>query len=187
MKLQHEDVGSHILMSLPQVIVHRIDQHSPLLPPALWYDAQGRSRQYPPSVEACGETVKGNDKQKDELAPAEQQYMKETECLEDFVRDRATEIVVLVEGTDELTGAAIQTRHSYTFEDLAWNQSFVPCVFPFNEDQPDDESRRCGWRALFLRRRRARRGPPLCVIDFARFHETEAAPLNSHSCPHVIE
>jgi hypothetical protein len=32
-----------------------------------------------------------------------------------FLRDREAEIVILVEGTDDLTGSAIQTRHSTTF------------------------------------------------------------------------
>jgi potassium inwardly-rectifying channel subfamily J len=39
----HEESSSHILMSLPQVLVHRMDEKSPLCPPRpAWYDATGQ-------------------------------------------------------------------------------------------------------------------------------------------------
>ena len=116
--------------------------------------------------------------------------------LERFVQDRETEIIVLVEGTDELTGAVIQTRHSYTYCDLAWNQSFLPCVIPYtdgigDDDETDDaEDERAGLR--FLRRghdsqnRRSPATATACVIDFAKFHETAVAPANADDCPYVM-
>ena len=59
-------------------------------------------------------------------------------------RERQVEIVVMVEGTDELTGTSIQARHSYTSEDILWDHRFVPCVDATN-----------------------------ATVDFLRFHATE--------------
>jgi len=201
MKLQHEDVSSHILMSLPQVIVHAIDERSPLHPPASWYDAQGEKQLYHPpavisNVEGEQRSIKDGD---DKLAMPNKSTLQQGDesSLERFVQDRETEIIVLVEGTDELTGAVIQTRHSYTYCDLAWNQSFLPCVIPYTDgigddvDETDDtEDERAGLR--FLRRGRDsqnRRSPATataCVIDFAKFHETAVAPANADDCPYVV-
>jgi hypothetical protein len=98
-----------------------------------------------------------------------------------FLQDRQAEIVILVEGTDDLTGAAIQTRHSYTFQDLAWNETFVPCVYPYSSDR-DGPGR---WLRLF---RRKPLTTPVCVVDFARFHDTEPAPVDCDgSCPYIME
>ena len=41
--------------------------------------------------------------------------------------DSYFEIVVLVEGTEPVTGSPIQVRHSYTFSDLIFNGQFMPC------------------------------------------------------------
>lgn len=194
MKLQHEDVSSHILMSLPQVIVHAIDEHSPLLPPAVWYEADGQRHQYPQlqkdSTDAL-ESAKSN-----EYVPVQSQHK---EIVERFVQDRQTEIIVLVEGSDELTGAVIQTRHSYTYRDLAWNQSFLPCVFPYSEeddnDGGDDESvgdqsltGPRSWNVFGRHALEDHRSPTkACVIDFAKFHETAMAPEDADGCPYVVE
>jgi len=176
--LSEEETGSSsILMSLPQVLAHRIDPSSPLFPPApVWYDADGCPHQV--TDVTCS-----------------------TEELEDFAYDREVEIVVLLEGTDELTGSASQTRHSYTTADLGWNQSFVPCVYPHTTES-DDGNVNQPTRGLFRRRRQrsnstprrswGRRGrdsisPAVCVVDFARFHDTIPAPEDSATCPFVIE
>jgi potassium inwardly-rectifying channel subfamily J len=175
MKLQHEEIGSHILMSLPQVIVHRMDETSPLVPPRsrTWYDAEGQPHS-PFNDSATASADVGLNDRGTTTAFNLQHYVEETKQTELFIRDRRTEIVILVEGTDELTGAPIQARHSYTYDDLAWNETFVPCVFP------NDDGRA-------LARRRRGRDPPVCIIDFSRFHETQLAPIDFESCPYVTE
>lgn len=157
MEFLHQRASPHILMSLPQTIVHKIDQNSPLYPPSSWYDAQGIIHQF----EKNGE------------------HAEETASVQNFIRDRETEIVVIIEGSDELTGVLSQTRHSYTFEEIKWDASFVSCIFPYESDSVG--------RSSLLRRRRRRGTPPVCVIDLAKFHATQPAPLNADSCPHIIE
>ena len=176
LKLLHEELGSHILMSLPQVLVHRIDETSPLYPSDEWYDAAGKIHKSNAGPDAS-QGLDGDSR----FQPGQ---AKEMEEIEQFIRDREAEIVILVEGTDELTGAAIQTRHSYTYQDLGWNQCFVSCVYPCSEQEelevgasrPRRSRRRCGMSSA-----------PVCVVDFARFHDTMQAPLDCDRCPYVIE
>ena len=187
MKLLHEEVGSDVLMSLPQVIVHRVDANSPLYQPPIWYDADGAvHRRTEPSFSNAGE---------------EQQTMfcaAERTETERFLSDRQAEIVVLVEGTDELTGAIIQSRHSYTPPDLSWGHAFVPCMFPATFDvdadnQQNNEASNNNWGCLYCARhndrrrfRWRRRRDPVCVVDFAAFHSTRPAPDNVDSSPYVF-
>jgi Inward rectifier potassium channel transmembrane domain len=194
----HHDDSNSILMSLPQVIVHRMDETSPLVPPSEWYDAQGYCHPWPPP----------NPEQWLDV----QQY-----ALQEFWKDRRLEIVVLVEGTDELTGAAIQTRHSYMAGpattcnnnnvnsntnrhdnnnnnnnansqqqqqgDVVWNRAFVNCILPYHphhhdhHDEEEDEEE-------FVRNS-SRYHHPVCTVDFARFHDTVSVPRDCLASPYV--
>jgi Inward rectifier potassium channel transmembrane domain/Inward rectifier potassium channel C-terminal domain len=173
----------NILMSLPQVLVHRLDSMSPLLPPSpMWFDSSGQAHR-------SGGT--------------EQNEQHSMQDIERFLLDREAEIVVVLEGTDELTGAASQTRHSYSARDLTWDHAFVPCVYPFldaDAENSDGSSEgvstrdRCTWFNLFRRRGLQQRSThnqapatPVCVVDFARFHDTEPAPVDCDTCPYVEE
>lgn len=139
---------SHLLMSLPQVIVHRLDEKSPLLPPNLWYDETG----YAHGSNNDGDRTNGR-------ADSDEVY--------DFLRDRGAEIVVMIEGTDELTGHPLQAKHSYSAEDTAWDHTFASCIRPWN-----GEERQEGWFGSNCQRRR---DDPVCMVDFAKFHNIEAA------------
>lgn len=175
----------NILMSLPQVLVHRLDSMSPLLPPSpVWFDGHGQAHRF-------GGTE-----------PNEQHSLQ---SIEQFLLDREAEIVVVLEGTDELTGAASQTRHSYSVRDLTWDHAFVPCVYPFldvDAESSDDGAEggstgdlsRGTWFNIFRRRSLQQRSRtrqvsalPVCVVDFARFHDTEAAPVDCDTCPYMAE
>lgn len=167
----HQEAGSHILMSLPQVLVHRMDETSPLRhghAGSVWYDASRRTR----GQGEAPQSTSPNDLMS--------QYKKDSVDTARFLQDRQAELVILVEGTDDLTGSAIQTRHSYTYQDLAWDEMFVPCVKPYANDSQTNASLPQG-------RRWCRPEPPTpaCVVDFALFHETKAAPIDSESCPHI--
>lgn len=161
--LPDEMLGSHILMSLPQVIVHRLDERSPLVPPRpVWYDVDGHiHRSRDPSDNAIG-------------------YNN----LEKFLTDRDAEIVVLLEGTDELTGSALQARHSYRGDDIAWDHTFAACVFPSGTrfEQEDDVSR---WGWLRQRRCPTHSGVPACTVDFAKFHDIVAVAPDCDACAFV--
>lgn len=138
--------GSHLWMGLPQVVVHRMDEASPLVPSSPhWYDVGGTARKYPDDNSLL------------------------IESIQDFWYDRDIELVVLVEGTDEGTGAATQARHSYKLCDIAWNHRLADCVHPYH--------------------RRERNGPsildPVVSIDFSRFHDVLPAPEDCDASPYL--
>eukprot|EP00797_Seminavis_robusta_P000826 Sro1050_g235490.1 rectifier potassium channel 2 (377) ;mRNA; r:8186-9316 len=193
MKVLHPDDdttthSNHILMSLPQVMVHRMDDTSPLVPPAEWYDARGRHHQYPPH---------NPDRWLD----------MNQKAVQDFWNDRAIEIVVLVEGTDELTGAAIQARHSYSAAsnncnnhnnntttmsdqemeeeegDVVWNRAFASCILPYRPEDAldyDDDV-----ESITQSSRYRRNHYPVCTVDFERFHDTVPVPRDCFASPYL--
>jgi potassium inwardly-rectifying channel subfamily J len=122
---------SHVWMRLPQVLVHALDETSPLVPPKEgWYDAQGHWR-----------------------STNESSTFRQS--LQEYWQDRQLELIVLLEGIDALTGSMSQTQHSYTMENIVWQAQFVPCVRPdtnggcvvnfaqFHETQPVNEDTPC--------------------------------------------
>ena len=173
--------GSHLWMGLPQVVVHRIDEKSPLMPSSpLWFDARGNAHSYPPqSEEEQSQRSPVSSSEKADLIHDSSSNSSGTKTmkfshhhlvsLQEFLRDRDVELVVLVEGTDEGTGAATQARHSYKLCDIAWNHRFDDCVHPYS--------------------RRERSGPstldPVVSIDFAKFHDIVPAPLDCEACAYV--
>lgn len=54
-RLQHPDdaLGGFLLMALPNVVVHRLDKYSPLVPPANWTDASGQAHSWNGSDFSC--------------------------------------------------------------------------------------------------------------------------------------
>ncbi|MGK3759699.1 MAG: hypothetical protein ACI8RD_012016 [Bacillariaceae sp.] len=178
--LQPDDrFGSHVWMGLPQVVVHRIEKGSPLRPTELWFDAQGISHQYPPPrpsdiSDSAASIAEGDPLYIGSNNDVSNNVEDHSECIRDFLCDRDIELVVLVEGTDEGTGAATQARHSYKLCDIAFNHSFVDCVHPYS----------C----------RQRNGPssldPVVSIDFSKFHDISrlsTEEINCDSCAYIPE
>ena len=169
MKLLHPDesIGSHILMTLPQVIVHRMDELSPLVPnDPIWYDANGSehttlvdTNNHNPSLQLDHSTT-ANDR------------------MQHFLRDRQAEIVVLVEGTDEITGSTVQARHSYRVDDIAWDHTFQNCILPYSQHQSEN----CNWMQQRCDRRLE---DPICAVDYAKFHNVVPVSPDSLSCPYI--
>lgn len=143
-----ENIGSHFLMSIPQVIVHCIDSTSPLIPKSTWYDKDARAH--------------------------------EKTDLELYHKDRDIEIIVQIEGIDELTGQALQARHSYRWNDIAWDYTFAPCVEPWNGEAGGSAA----GNGSEDRQHERREGDPICSIDFARFHDITPAH-DTDECPYV--
>lgn len=194
MKLLHPD---EILMSLPQVIVHKMDETSPLVPPSEWYDAQGRQHFFPQQQRSSMNDNSDNDNHL---------YDVQTD-IKEFWKDRAIEIVVLVEGTDELTGVAIQTRHSYCAGDettlridhhteddagsevaeeegdVVWNRAFVNCIHPYNEYE--DEERGGAFRRRRYSSSSHNHHHPVCTVDFSQFHDVVPTPRDCVASPYV--
>jgi potassium inwardly-rectifying channel subfamily J len=168
-KLLHpdENYGSQIWLGLPQVVVHRMDEASPLIPSTpKWYDAEGVAHDHPKSKN------EKDPSQHDPLTSPKDRYLtSDMDDIESFLMDRDAEIVVLVEGTDEGTGAATQARHSYKATDLAWNHTFVPCTHPYSNNRRG--------------RGRSNGNNPVCTIDFSKFHDIVPAPTDCEACAYV--
>ena len=142
----------------------------------LWFDAGGNAHRYPPSansglISSSAEVdVLGSGSN---ISPSvnnnNNNNTNELECIQSFLMDRDIELVVLVEGTDEGTGASTQARHSYKLCDIAWNHRFADCVQPYS--------------------RRERSGPssldPVLSIDFAKFDNILSAPEDCEACAYV--
>lgn len=164
----NENGGSDIWMGLPQVIVHRMDEESPLVPNGIWYDVNG----YPQTPSHISQiAIQSN--MEDPLSS--NSALNDLDDIAAFLLDRDVEIVVLVEGIDEGTGAATQARHSYKVTDLAWNHKFLPCVFPYTDDGNQQQANNRSGRH------------PVCSIDFSRFHDIAPAPDDCEACPYVSQ
>ncbi len=160
--------GSHLWMGLPQVVVHRIDEKSPLMPSKpLWFDASGNAHRYPPTSPGGVDLLQTSNSNSNNNGASSNNLAS----LQNFLLDRDVELVVLVEGTDEGTGACTQARHSYKLCDIAWNHKFQDCVHPYS--------------------RRQRSGPssldPVLSIDFGKFHDICPAPEDCEACAYVPE
>jgi Inward rectifier potassium channel transmembrane domain/Inward rectifier potassium channel C-terminal domain len=191
LKFVHEELSDHILMSLPQVLVHRMDGISPLRPrQSEWYDKNGIRHGYPWVTQRLGSpNAQGTATWAEEWAETKR-----------FLADTAAEIVVLVEGTDDLTGSAIQTRHSYTVNDIRWDEEFVSCIRSSSENESGERSEDRelstwkSWSKFRLCQRLhadseyevERQIPaPTVVVDFARFQQTRRALLNASNSPYL--
>jgi hypothetical protein len=191
--LLHQAVSPHILMSVPQVLVHRLDDSSPLRPHESWCDAHGMWH----AVDATVSTSTNTSHEQQQST-----WAQEVASCRDYWQDRALEVVVLVEGTDELTGATIQTRHSYTYANIAWNCKFQPCVLrpsstttimdtttlPMTTMESTEASTST---ATTIERSndpswlRPTNAATACIVDYALFHEIEPAPLDCTADPYV--
>jgi hypothetical protein len=167
MKLLHPDdnFDSRVLMSIPQVLVHELSSSSPLHPPGnSWYDSTAREHEKPSNENEVQQSITLDvPSQKSEF------YRDEIKYLQEFLDDRDAEIIVLVEGTDEGSGAQTQAKHSYKPTDLKWGHQFSECVTPFDRELGSDDSL----------------SQPSCTIDFAKFHITHPAPEDSEACAYV--
>lgn len=217
----------NILMGLPHVVVHRMDSLSPMMPPyPVWYDEGGVPHSHGPSgiplttmseaatgstaaesVEenAATSTLVATEAEEKQPAPSSLQPPSRGSNIDQptqgeithFLQDRQAEIIVFLEGTCEVTGMALQARHSYKMEDIAFHQTFAPCVFAVGTDGTAARSRK--WRNPFAKSKAKvdQDSTPqggeaytfsensTLEIDFSQFHDLLPAPYDSMSCPYV--
>jgi hypothetical protein len=168
MKLQQsKNHGEFLLMALPTVIAHKIDSSSPLMPPAVWYDGKGMAHTWESNCDST--TI---EKLSDNNNEAQHNYFqRERQEIETFLNDRDAEIIMLVEGIDEMTCSPLQAKQSYKLdhEEILWDHTFAPCLFNTASSSSGGGSIRCpqSWH---------------CVVDFQKFHHVLPAPLNSRNC-----
>ena len=207
-----------ILMGLPHVVVHRMDSLSPMMPPRpVWYDEGGvphsQGTSHTPlttlseaptesTAESNGDTrLMATDRQSgpqtSSLQPSRDSNMDQPtqEEVTHFLQDRQAEIIIFLEGTCEVTGMALQARHSYRTEDIAFHQTFAPCVFPAGADA---SSRKKWWKPFSRSKAKAdqdlKQGKgevynfnnnSALEIDFSQFHDMVPAAYDSMSCPYI--
>eukprot|EP00581_Thalassiosira_minuscula_P012123 CAMPEP_0183712090 /NCGR_PEP_ID=MMETSP0737-20130205/7340_1 /TAXON_ID=385413 /ORGANISM="Thalassiosira miniscula, Strain CCMP1093" /LENGTH=638 /DNA_ID=CAMNT_0025940667 /DNA_START=1 /DNA_END=1913 /DNA_ORIENTATION=- len=217
-----------ILMGLPHVIVHRMDSLSPMMPPRpIWYDEAGVPHGSAPSplatlseapTERASEesTEQNNAATSTLMATAMEEGAAPNSLLDHysgsslnqptqdeithFLQDRQAEIIVCLEGTCEVTGMALQARHSYRMEDIAFHQTFAPCVFPAASIASANKRK---WWNPFSKKSKAKVDQDLkprgssggevytfqnntaLEIDFGQFHDLLPVPYDSMSCPYI--
>ena len=153
MRLQQPDdqLGSLILLSIPQQVVHRIDPWSPLFPPptappaSTTVDTPSERYCFPDVLQREADFESGNR----EVRPKGAQHPAAATlaAVEAHLRATAAEIMVLVEGIDPATSYTIQARHSYQLADIEFGAYFAPCVSQSEKGA--------------------------CVVDFDKFHQIE--------------
>lgn len=196
-----------ILMGLPDVVVHRMDLSSPMMPPRpVWYDAEGVPHgggSPPPSVSSEAPTENMTEDGSSSLLAADLEEAAPSplspsatnqptqEEITHFLLDRQAEIIVFLEGTCEVTGMTLQARHSYRIEDMAFHHTFAPCIFPARSGVSTATVGR--WWNPFAPKSKAKvgdeantfQGNAALEIDFSQFHDLLPAPYDSMSCPYI--
>lgn len=218
-----------ILMGLPHVVVHRMDSLSPMVPPRpVWYDEGGiphgptvaplATLSEAPTESTIGESVTEEDTAPSSLlmeeahpAPSPSSFLRPLssrintdqptqEEITHFLQDRQAEIIVFVEGTCEVTGMALQARHSYRMEDIAFNQTFAPCVFPVVTNASTGTKRKV-WNPFAKNKAKVDidteahgnsseevytfQGNAALEIDFSQFHDLLPTVYDAMACPYI--
>eukprot|EP00985_Skeletonema_marinoi_P010447 scaffold4909_cov139-Skeletonema_marinoi.AAC.2 len=203
-----------ILMGLPHVVVHRMDPLSPMMPPRpIWYDESGvphgPASSPSESLTSGGAGTAESESSSSLLATVEEgtahstmqdgQIIPSADEITEFLHDRQAEIIIYLEGTCEVTGMALQARHSYRMEDIAFHQTFAPCVFPTSAASSSVAGGGKRWNPFsrsskekvehdaVLTRIGGDETDDSCAleVDFSQFHDLVPAPYDSNSCPYI--
>ena len=147
----------YLLMSIPQLLVHKLTPSSPFVPPSQWYDSNGQLHYFNKSSSLFTDNPNNDDLLQ----------------MQQFWQDRQVELIVLIEGIDEVTGMAVQARHSYRYDDILLNHTFVNCVFPSSTDKSNKKKKKNSPRTL--------------IVDWDLFHHVVPAPYNCQNCPYISD
>eukprot|EP01043_Picozoa_sp_COSAG02_P041455 COSAG02_NODE_3439_length_6743_cov_9.291541_3_plen_369_part_00 len=97
-------------------------------------------------------------------ADVDHEPWRSRELIEKWLEATQAEIIVLVEGIDATTSYTVQARHSYTWQELAWDCTFAQTVFPSERPPATDP----GTGARAGSGQIAQQG---CMIDFTKFND----------------
>lgn len=154
-----DDNGAMLLMVLPQVIVHRIDQWSPLFPRECLPESGHFPNVCPSYPDPSMRQVDIDNGNRDGMPAANggaRPYKDPTKAqIMNHLRQSEVEVIVILEGIDSLTSNTMQARHSYTHEELMWDATFERCVVKTAQGMS---------------------------IDFDRFHSLKPAPPDADKC-----
>ncbi|EQC41635.1 hypothetical protein SDRG_01593 [Saprolegnia diclina VS20] len=129
MRLQQpdDDIGAYLLMALPQLVVHRIDQWSPLFPreclPRDYYAST-----CPGFPDPCQRAIDHENGNRDYEHGAVEPSAPTEEQIRRHLATSELEVLVILEGEDSTTSNTMQARYSYTLHDLQWHCVFDTCV-----------------------------------------------------------
>jgi hypothetical protein len=94
------------------------------------------------------------------MSPAEALAPPRRAEVEEFLKGRYLEVMVIVEGIEPTTSCSLQARHSYLFpSEVEWDMDFKDCMQPGTATRP-------------------------CTVDLFRFHQL--VPAKSGSCTSVL-
>lgn len=130
MRLQHPDdeLGGTLLLALPQLIVHRIDQWSPLCPQehrTCDGSTPANAFHFPDVPQRAADSENGNrDPGPVDSTPEKASIARVAKHL----AEAKCEILCFVEGVDPTTSGTLQARHSYACDDIVFNATFKRCV-----------------------------------------------------------
>eukprot|EP00747_Dinoflagellata_sp_TGD_P165258 gnl/TRDRNA2_/TRDRNA2_186302_c0_seq1.p1 gnl/TRDRNA2_/TRDRNA2_186302_c0~~gnl/TRDRNA2_/TRDRNA2_186302_c0_seq1.p1 ORF type:complete len:625 (-),score=82.58 gnl/TRDRNA2_/TRDRNA2_186302_c0_seq1:104-1978(-) len=105
---------------------------------SVWCRACGCSYQFQQQlrkhIEFCveqGKSTPGGDPRHEALLRDSMQELSAQtvrEAVTDRMEKAEIEVVAVLEGIDATTSASVQARHSWTADDMVWDQDFEPCV-----------------------------------------------------------
>lgn len=132
LQIPDDELGAMLFLGIPNVVVHRLDAWSPLVPASrLSKDGKhdGKDRYRFPEVLQRAEDVDSGLREGKPSQPYEIPAGEEgDETVRRFMASVKTEIVVVVEGIDPVTSNTASAVHSYTCDDIAWGKDFAPCA-----------------------------------------------------------
>eukprot|EP00043_Microstomoeca_roanoka_P011442 m.107770 g.107770 ORF g.107770 m.107770 type:complete len:464 (+) comp15197_c1_seq2:116-1507(+) len=122
----NDETNGMILLSLPDQVLHCIDEWSPLMP------AAQEIRKHEPSTmflfpQPVARSADFENGAREAFGSREPRRVSRAE-IEDKFRNDHIEILCLVEGVDAATSYTVQARHSYTLNDIVFDMQFAPCV-----------------------------------------------------------
>mmetsp|Transcript_16407 Transcript_16407/g.42994 ORF Transcript_16407/g.42994 Transcript_16407/m.42994 type:complete len:464 (+) Transcript_16407:123-1514(+) len=143
MRLQHPDdeLGAMLLLTVPNVVVHRLDAWSPLVPTTLLEhcnqigkvkedDASSAYRFPDVQQRQCDVESKNRESDAPEAAIALDELLGKAgsqwdgRAIIEFLAETEMEIVVMLEGIEPIGSCTIQARHSYTYDQIMFNHDF---------------------------------------------------------------
>jgi len=105
-------------------------------------------------------------------ADFEHEACRSRTLIEEWLEATQAEIIVLVEGIDATTSYTVQARHSYTWQELAWDCTFAQTVFP--SERPPAINADAGGGQI------PQHG---CMIDFTKFNDLVPVRSDGRTSP----
>eukprot|EP00053_Salpingoeca_punica_P012981 m.116686 g.116686 ORF g.116686 m.116686 type:complete len:227 (-) comp16081_c2_seq6:1935-2615(-) len=167
MRLLHpnDEWGGVLFLALPNIVVHRVDAWSPILPTTHGdrdeTEAPANSFRFPDVIRRSHDCEAGNRTPLNRGTrypgpDSTHMYRRDNagnvydiaaDRLRQFWQECSLEIVVIIEGLDPTTSNTVQKRHSFAGNDIVFDHKFAPCVF----EDPDPDG--------------------YCLVDMRNFHD----------------